>query len=191
MINAKIRKFAGLTTAALLLLAAGAGCDKTDSQSAEATATGATSATGTSSANTNSANTNSANKQRYGVLSPREPVAVNKKAKVELAITPADGLKINKDFPWSLEFSETPGVQLAQKSISKAQIDLDDSKATIPVMLEASAAGAHTLEASADFSVCNDTKCYVIRDERLSFDLAAQEAAGDKAAGDEAGEVTK
>jgi hypothetical protein len=114
-----------------------------------------------------------AHNDQYSLKSPAAPVVVGQKHRVELAVTPGDGLKINKEFPWKLEFSTPEGVQIAQKQVSGAQIDLADSQATIPLHLEAAVAGKHRLDATGDFSVCNDTKCYVIRDQPLSFKLAA------------------
>ena len=175
-----------LSIISTVVLLAAAGCDKSQHEAppAQATAQGTArtaASTGTQTPPANAAPAESANADRYDVRSPKESVEVGKKAKIELAITPGDDLKINKEFPWKLEFSDHANVQLAQKTITDSQIELDDAEAIIPVMLEAGSPGVHTLKATADFSVCNDTKCYSIRQEQVRFEVAAQEKAGESA----------
>lgn len=119
---------------------------------------------------------------RYGVSSPEQAIGAGQKQKIELGITPAGGLKINKEFPWKIELTQPEGVALAQTSFSKSQIDLGEDQATMAVFVESEQPGDHQIEATGDFSVCNDTECYVIRDEPLDFNLevAAAPNADDK-----------
>jgi hypothetical protein len=179
----------GLLVLSLLQIGLATGCDSSgpdadESQASQsqtkAAAVGATAAS--AAADRAGSASNSAHDDRYDLRSPDSPVIVGQKQKVELAITPGDGLKINKEFPWKFEFSAPEGVQLAQKQVAGAQIDLAESKATIPMHLEASQAGKHSLDATADFSVCNDTKCWVIRDQKVSFNLKADPADAEAAA---------
>jgi hypothetical protein len=192
MMTESMSKISAGLAATLLLLGLIAGCDSGDpttsaksggAESSQVTA----SAQGVEAGGAASQNPN-ADSDRYDVRSPEKAVSVGQKQTVELAITPGDGLKINKEFPWKLEFSPPKGVQLAQKRVSGDQIDLAESQATIPLHLEADAAGVHKLDATADFSVCNDTKCYVIRDQALSFDVKAEQAQTDQAGPEETGD---
>lgn len=191
--NASTRKLIGFIAAGLLIAAVG--CDKssgdTTTQKASATAATASDQSPMPAPSESNSTTTSANAEHYDVRSAQQAIEVGKKAKVELAITPSDGLKINKEFPWKLEFSDTANVQLAQKAITGAQIDLDESEATFPVMLEASAAGEHKLAATGDFSVCNDTKCYSIRGEALEFTVEAKQAGSEQADDTDAAEQQK
>jgi hypothetical protein len=60
--------------------------------------------------------------------------------------------------------------------VGKDAIELKKSGASIPVKLKATAPGAHRLVATADFSVCNDSKCELYRDETVAFEIAAADA---------------
>ncbi len=182
--NARKPKLAGLLATTLAIVGLAGACD--ESEAPQATATSAE----TTSATENTARPSaSSNEGRYEVRSAKAPVEVDKKAQVELAITPGDDLKINPEFPWKLEFSDNANVQIAQKTVSKAQIDLADTEATFPLLVEANAAGVHELKATGDFSVCKDTTCYSIRDEALTFELEATEES--KAADSQAADSEK
>lgn len=126
---------------------------------------------------TTESNKASNNKDRYSVESPESAVDVGKTGTVEFAVKPSGGLKINHDYPWKVTFEDVEGVEIASKTVGSSKIELADEQATIPVQLRANAAGNHKLSATGSFSVCNDTKCYVMRDEKVEFELAAAEAA--------------
>ncbi len=79
-------------------------------------------------------------------------------AKGSFKILPKAGYKINVEYPWKMK----PG----EKGVSVEDIKLDEKKAIlelkIPKSLEKS-----TLSINASFSVCNDDKCMIYRDEKL------------------------
>lgn len=114
------------------------------------------------------------NRDRYNVVSPGTSVNVGETQTVQFSIEPTGGLKINHDYPWKVTFEDTDGVDIASPTVGGSKIELADEAATIPVQLRASKDGDHKLAARGSFSVCNDTKCYVMRDEAVEFKLAAQ-----------------
>lgn len=150
-------------SAVAIALAVASSCQTNQEQPAPASANAPTE---TSESSTN-------NRDRYSVESPKSSLPVGTTQTVEFAVKPASGLKINHDYPWKVTFEDAQGVEIASKTVGSDAIELTDDAATIPVQLRASAAGEHKLAARGSFSVCNDTKCYVMRDESVQFELAA------------------
>jgi hypothetical protein len=166
---------AGLSSllAAGFLLLAASGCDKGAAPSAEQTSEAAGKAA-TPGPTDRAPSGSNLNEDRYELGAPSEPIAVGQETEVTLTITAADGLKINQEFPWSLSFSDAEGVELAQTDFNKEQLKLGQDTASIPLKLSASSPGEHSLEAVGNFSVCNDTQCYVIRNQKLAFNIEAK-----------------
>lgn len=113
------------------------------------------------------------NADRYALGSPNEAIKVGEQGSVAVTIDAADGLKVNEEFPWSIRFEDSEGVKIAQKEFKKGQINLEKHRASIPLTVSVSAPGTHQLNAVGDFSVCNDTQCYVIRNQKLAFNIEA------------------
>lgn len=118
------------------------------------------------------------NKDRYSLSAPTEPIPAGESTSVTLGIQAADGLEINHEFPWSVRFESADGATLTKSEFSKDDLKLGSNLAEIPLTVALAEPGAHTLEAVGDFSVCNDTQCYVIRSQKLVFNLNAH-ASGD------------
>ncbi len=154
-----------------------AGCDKTPQATSKPAATDKAAAQPAApaapSAQPADQPTTGDNDEHYELHSPDHPVPVGQKAKVELSVTAADGLHVNQDFPWSFDFDQPQGVQLAQTKVAKGQIQFSHSVAKIPMYVEASTPGKHSLEATANFSVCDPSQCYVIRNQRVAFTIEA------------------
>lgn len=100
-------------------------------------------------------------------------IPIGTAADVEFGITPSDGFKINKEYPWSFEFHPHDAVQFTSSSIAMESLKLDDARATIPAKITASKPGEHTLTATGNFSVCNDDKCELYRNREVTFKMAA------------------
>jgi hypothetical protein len=161
--------------AASLAAVVAVGCESSEKRT-EATATGPASA---SEEATSKEESTSQHREHYELESPVTAVRVDHKERTEFSVTPTGDLKINHEFPWSFEFSPPAGVKLAQTSFSKEQIELSDERATMAMIVEVDEGGEHRLEATGNFSVCTDTKCYVIRDEPVEFVLKADDASPD------------
>lgn len=113
----------------------------------------------------------------YRVESPAEPLTAGESSTVELAVVPGPNLKINLEYPWKIEFEEVEGLSLATTLLKREALSLSEERATIPLDISAEAAGDYTLNARGNFSVCNDDRCDILRDEALQFTVTVQDAA--------------
>lgn len=123
------------------------------------------------------------NADRYQLGGPDGPITVGDSSAIALTIEAADGLKVNEEFPWSIAFEDTPGVEIAKKEFKMDELDLETRRASIPLTVSASQPGKHLLNAVGNFSVCNDTQCYVIRNQKLAFHVEASGGDADATTG--------
>ena len=100
---------------------------------------------------------------------------VGQEQDVRLAVLPKPDLKINLEFPWSVEFSEGDDLAFDQLQWDREAMDMSEERVAIPLTVTAASAGAHTIEGRANFSVCNDDRCYIFSDEALEFVVHAEE----------------
>lgn len=110
----------------------------------------------------------------YSVSPAQASLPAGQASAVALTIRPAPAFKINKDYNWSITF-EAPGegASLSKRTFQKKDLQLDDAQATVPLEVTVAKPGTHTLQAKADFSVCNDDQCLVLDAETLEFQLEA------------------
>ncbi|RAL23694.1 hypothetical protein DL240_05920 [Lujinxingia litoralis] len=113
----------------------------------------------------------------YRVEAPAAPLTVGAESTAELAVVPGPNLKINLEYPWKIEFEEVEGLTMATTLLNRQALQLSEERATIPLRLTPSAAGEYTLKARGNFSVCNDDRCDILRDEALQFKVTVQDAA--------------
>ena len=101
-------------------------------------------------------------------------IEVGNQAEVQLQLLPGPDLKINLEFPWVIEFEEVDALEYGATRLGSDAMDLQDERATIPVTITAGEPGNYEVMARADFSVCNDDRCDILRDEPLSFMVRAR-----------------
>ena len=104
-------------------------------------------------------------------------VETEAEASVEIALLPGPDLKINLEFPWSIQFDAAPGLDLPEGILDASAMDLREERALIPVALTAREAGVREVTARANFSVCNDDRCEILRDQELVFTVEARPGA--------------
>lgn len=80
------------------------------------------------------------------------------------AITPKSGFKINVEYPWKMASLEG--------GVDVGEIKLDDGKATIGIKIPKEMDPKKDLKVKGSFSVCNDEKCLIYRDEELTLKQA-------------------
>ncbi len=97
--------------------------------------------------------------------------AVGKPATSLVEVTPGPGFHMNKDFPTKLRLTPAPGVTLGKNELLKEDAELSDEQLRFSVAFTSTTAGQTTLSALCDFSICNDTTCKLIRDEKLAWDV--------------------
>lgn len=97
--------------------------------------------------------------------------AAGKPATSVIEVRPAPGFHMNLEFPARLRVSPTPGVTLTKADLTKDDAELTAELLRFSVPFNAAAAGKVSLAGLGDFSVCNDSTCKLIRDEKLSWDV--------------------
>lgn len=88
-------------------------------------------------------------------------------------VYPSSDLRINLDFPWSLNFEETEGLELKTMEFDGEEMELSEEVAQIPVGARVEEPGEYVVSARGDFSVCNDEICHILRDEHVEFAVDA------------------
>lgn len=112
----------------------------------------------------------------YRLESPSEPIAAGAASRVDLGVVPGANLKINLEYPWKITFEEVEGLSLGTTVLNREALQLTEARATIPLEVTAEEAGDYTLNAVGNFSVCNDDRCDILRDEALQFTVKVQQA---------------
>jgi hypothetical protein len=97
--------------------------------------------------------------------------AAGKPATSVIEVRPATGFHMNLEFPARLRVSPAAGVTVTKADLAKEDAELTNELLRFSVAFSAAAAGKVTLAGLGDFSVCNDTTCKLIRDEKLSWDV--------------------
>jgi hypothetical protein len=88
-----------------------------------------------------------------------------------IEVSPAPGFKINQEFPAKLKLSKTDGVAPAKTELGRDDAEISEKALRFSVRFTPATAGKVALAGAADFSVCNDTTCKLIRDEQLSWEV--------------------
>ncbi len=108
--------------------------------------------------------------ERYRTGVAPESLEVDREQGLELQLLPGEGLEINEEFPnWRLELQPPEGVRLGARSFSSDQFELERDRARIETTILARRSGSYEIPGAAEFSVCNDETCHVLRDEAVSF----------------------
>lgn len=95
-------------------------------------------------------------------------------AKSIVEVTPLPGYKMNKEFPSKLRMGSAEGVTTPKSEYSKADAEVTEQILRFKVAFTAAKAGKVNLNGSADFSVCNESACKLIRDEKLAWEVAVR-----------------
>jgi hypothetical protein len=109
--------------------------------------------------------------QSYTVRIIPGDATAGKAGKSVIEVTPSTGFHMNLEFPARLRVTPPNGLALAKAELGKEDAELTDAVLRFTVPFTASAAGKVSVAALGDFSVCNDTTCKLIRDEKLAWDV--------------------
>ena len=162
----------GIAVAGLLGLAA---CEDRGAE-AESVAPGTPSSAGAATSGEAETGDEDRPDDRYSTgANPRE-VAVGTAAPVNLSIEAGSGLHPNREYPnWSFEFEKNSDWTITPKKVTAKDVTLGDRRAYFRVEVTPKTAGTAKLRATADFSVCNDQTCHILRDEKVAFEITAQQ----------------
>lgn len=107
------------------------------------------------------------------VIAPADAKA-GAQATAQVVLRPAEGYKVNVDFPIALELTAPDGVVLAQAKLGAADARrLDEHEARFEVRFTANAAGTSKLGAVLKFAVCSASTCDPKR-ERFVVEVRVQ-----------------
>ncbi len=112
--------------------------------------------------------------QTYKIKITPGDAEAGKQATSVIEVTPMPGYKMNKDFPSKLAVAPADGVTLAKTAFENDDAQLTEEALRFEVPFTAAAAGKLDLAGSADFSVCNENACKLIRDEKLAWQIAVR-----------------
>ena len=171
------RQHANLMTTLLVLaltamMALAVGCEREEYQPE---AVGAAEADDNDGADNTAASAGvTTNSHHYSMRSSSTTVKAGDSQDIELTVLPGSDLKINLDFPWSIEFFDSDDVELGAHELDGDEMDLSDDEAVIPVSVTVTEAGTHRIEAEGNFSVCNDDICHILRGEKVELVVETQ-----------------
>jgi hypothetical protein len=165
--------FFGSSVSLCLAVSALTACQSSPAPSApEAASSAPTAATPTPAAPASAAPaTQAATAQPYTVRIVAGDAKAGQAGKSVVEVTPAAGFHMNLEFPVRLRVTPPTGLTLGKADLSKEDAELTEAALRFSVPFTATAAGKVSLEALGDFSVCNDTTCKLIRDEKLAWDV--------------------
>lgn len=153
-----------------------AGCDKgaEKAPTAKPTAEAAPSAASPEPAAAPAAAPAPATAQTYNIKITPGDAEAGKQATSVIEVTPMPGYKMNKDFPSRLALEPSQGATLAKTAFEKGDAQLTEELLRFEVPFTAAEAGKLDLSGMADFSVCNENACKLIRDEKLAWQVAVR-----------------
>ena len=115
--------------------------------------------------------------ERFALAGLTHRVTVGAPATLELEVTPAGPLKINPEFPWKLTLDSPPAeLGVVAPVVARDAMTFATTKATVPVSVAPTAAGAYTLEGTIDLSVCEADgakRCFLERAKPVTLTVEA------------------
>lgn len=91
-----------------------------------------------------------------------------------IEVTPTPGYKVNLEFPTRLKLNPVEGITHAKAELGKGDAEISEKVLRFNVAFTPAEAGKYALEGIADFSVCNERTCRLIRGEKLSWEVAVK-----------------
>lgn len=104
-------------------------------------------------------------------------VQAGKDGKITLKIVPAKGYKWNKEYPRSfvkLSSGDKVVFTKAEYRMDKGDFADSDKAGTVAIQARGKAAGEEIVKADAEFSVCNDEQCKVLKNIKLKMKITVK-----------------
>jgi len=116
------------------------------------------------------------NSKYYQVQVTPSEVTVGTEAKLVLSVAAVSGWKWNAEYPAKFKVSGPTAVRLGKSEFSTRAGDVEAGKteARITIPATASSQGTFTLDVTGSFSVCNDTSCKIMRDEKVAVEVTVR-----------------
>lgn len=112
--------------------------------------------------------------QTYKIRITPGEAAAGQPATSVIEVTPMAGYKMNKDFPSRLALDPAEGATLTKTAFEKGDAELSEEMLRFEIPFTPAAAGKLDLSGMADFSVCNEKACKLIRDEKVAWQVAVR-----------------
>lgn len=175
----------GALLVAVGLAGAVAGCDRAG-QKAEAEAP--TPSGGSAGEATGAADRAPGDDDRFATAVEPGMVSAGEQSEVTFKVLAGSGLKPNEEYPaWDFDLQPPAGVNLATGSFDRETVELTGDGAVFRTTLKAEEAGEVTIPAVGNFSMCNDSTCHIMRDQKLAFTVRVG-AGGAESAGESGAE---
>lgn len=116
------------------------------------------------------------NSKYYSVaLNPAE-IPSGAKTDVAVVITPASGYKWNDEYPAKFKVEPPDGVKVAKTDYKqmKKEVEIGKTEARLVLPVTLADTGSFELQVKANFSVCNDTSCKIMRKELFKLPLTGK-----------------
>lgn len=103
-------------------------------------------------------------------------LAASASGQAEVRFVPGAGFKWNEEFPATVKIVNPGKAQLARRAFTRAEGDFTSREGTGVLRLDvtAGAPGTTSIEATADFSVCNDDECRIFRAVPIAIPVQVQ-----------------
>ncbi len=110
---------------------------------------------------------------KYSVVTRPVQMKIGAKATTKLRIEAVKGMKFNKDFPSKFIVTASRHAKCDKAKLTKrgGDIKMDGKAGVVTIPLSATAAGSGNLTIMANFSICNEEQCFILRGESLSLDV--------------------
>lgn len=106
-------------------------------------------------------------------ITPGE-AAAGQPAQSLIEITPTPGYKMNLEFPSRLDLDPPQGAALQKTELGRDDLEITEQALRFTVAYTPEQAGQLDLAGAADFSVCNENACKLIRDEKVAWEVAVK-----------------
>lgn len=166
-----------LTPTALLglALALAAGCNKPAEDAAPETETTSKAAEAAPApAEAKPADTPAPAAKNYVVKITPGDAQAGQPAKSVIEVTPTAGYKMNLDFPSRLALDTPTGATLGKTELGQGDVEITEAALRFTVDYTPDEAGKLDLAGAADFSVCNENACKLVRDEKVAWQVAVK-----------------
>ena len=116
------------------------------------------------------------NAKYYAVSLTPDEVDADTRTDVAVVITPASGYKWNDEYPAKFGVVALGDVTVGKTEFSqkKKEVEIGKTEARLVLPVTVSGAGRHKLQVKANFSVCNDTSCKIMRKELFKLSISGK-----------------
>ncbi len=113
---------------------------------------------------------------KYTVVARPVQMKVGSKATTKLRIEAVKGMKFNKDFPSKFIVIASRHAKCDKAKLTKrgGDIKMDGKAGVVTIPLSATAVGSGNLTIMANFSICNEEQCFILRGESLSLSVTVK-----------------